>query len=245
LVAGASIAESFARQNPSARSVISAMLGGMIPLADHNPTLRAPVVTWVLIAACVVAFAGQLLSPFGFGWSVQAYGFIPGRLLAGLPAAVPGAAEAWVTLLTSAFLHGGLLHLAGNMLYLWVFGDNVESDLGAPRFLVFYGLCAVAAALAQAATGPGSAIPMVGASGAISGVLGAYIVLHPRQPITVLVPNFGVTRMPALAVLGLWFGTQLLYGLLTPAAEGGVAFWAHVGGFAAGMALVPLLRPRL
>lgn len=212
----------------------------MIPLADNNPTHRTPVFTWLIIAACVVMFAGQALGPYGFEWSVQAYGLIPARLF-GAESGIPGAADPYVTLLSSMFLHGGIMHIAGNMLYLWVFGDNIENDLGPGRYLILYLLSGLAAAAAQIATGPLSPVPMIGASGAISGVLGAYLILHPRQPITVLVPNMGLTRMPALAVLGLWFGYQLLYGLLSPSGEGGVAFWAHIGGFVAGVILVKFL----
>lgn len=215
----------------------------MLPLADHNPTRTLPLLTWALIAACVVCFIGQTLGPNGMEWSINAYGFVPARLLSGLPATVPGAAEPWVTLLTSMFLHGSFMHIAGNMLYLHIFGDNVESDLGRPLYLLLYLVGGLAAAAAQALPNPGSPIPMVGASGAISAVLGAYLVLHPRQPITVLIPNAGLTRMPALAVLGLWFVYQLIYGLASNPAEGGVAFWAHVGGFAAGAALTFFFRP--
>jgi membrane associated rhomboid family serine protease len=219
----------------------------MLPLADHNPTRTKPVVTWVIIATCVVAFLGQLGGPNGFGWSVAAYGFIPARLFAGLASPVPGAAEPAVTLLTSMFLHGGVMHLLGNMLYLHIFGDNIENDLGRPRYLLLYIAAGLAAAMAQALPGPSSSVPMIGASGAISGILGAYLVLHPRQPVTVLVPNYGLTRMPAMLVLGLWFAYQLLYGFLGGNQGGGVAFWAHVGGFVAGVALIkPLMlgRPR-
>lgn len=215
----------------------------MLPLADHNPTHILPVLTYLLIAANLVMFAGQVLGPYGFEWSVQAMGFIPARLL-GEVAGVPGAREAWVTLFTSMFLHGGLMHLGGNMLYLWIFGDNIENDLGRGRFIVLYLLAGVAAALSQMAIDPASLVPMVGASGAISGVLGAYMVLHPHQNITVLVPNFGLTRMPALVVLGMWFGYQLLYGLLGGGEGGGVAFWAHIGGFVAGVVLVKVLATR-
>lgn len=209
----------------------------MLPLADHNPTRTLPLVTWLLIALNAVAFAGQVLSPYGFEWSSYAYGLIPARLF-GAPASVPGAASPALTVLTSMFLHGDILHIGGNMLYLYIFGDNIENTLGKPRFLLFYLLCGAAAAAAQIATGPASPIPMIGASGAISGVLGAYLILYPRQPITVLVPNFGFQQLPALAVLGLWFVYQLLFGLTSNPAEGGVAFWAHVGGFTAGMALI-------
>lgn len=215
----------------------------MIPLADNNPTHRTPVLTWLTIALCLTAFAGQMLGPFGFEWSVQAYGLIPARLF-GAPPAVPGSAEAYATLFSSMFLHGGIMHIAGNMLYLWVFGDNIENDLGPVKFLLLYLLSGLAAAGAQILTGPMSPIPMIGASGAISGVLGAYLVLHPKQPITVLIPNMGLTRLPALTVLGMWFGYQLLYGLMSDPSTGGVAFWAHVGGFVAGVILVFLLRPR-
>ncbi len=213
----------------------------MIPLSDSNPTHVTPVLTYVLIGLNLVMFAGQMLGPYGFEWSVAAMGFIPARLL-GEAGGVPGAYEPWVTMFTSMFLHGSMMHIAGNMLYLWVFGDNVENDLGRGRFVVLYVLAGLVAAFAQMAVDPVSTIPMVGASGAISGVLGAYLILHPKQPITVLVPNLGITRMPALMVLGMWFGYQLLYGLLTDASGGGIAFWAHIGGFVAGVALVKVLQ---
>jgi membrane associated rhomboid family serine protease len=216
----------------------------MIPLADNNPTRILPVLTYALIALNLVFFAGQTLGPYGFEWSVHAYGLIPARLFAGA-AGVDGAASPVITILTSMFLHGGIMHIAGNMLYLYIFGDNIENDLGRPRFLLLYLLSGLAAAAAQIATGPASTVPMIGASGAISGVLGAYLILHPRQSITVLIPNMGLTRLPALTVLGLWFGYQLVYGLLSNPAEGGVAFWAHVGGFVAGVVLVKLLQPAL
>ena len=158
---------------------------------------------------------------------------------------VPAAA----TLLTSMFLHGGWLHLIGNMLYLWIFGDNVEDAMGHGRFVLFYLVCGLAAALAQAGLDPGSEVPMVGASGAISGVLGAYLMLHPRAHVLVLIPLGILTqlvRLPALIVLAFWFGLQLFQQLSAPPGQGGVAFMAHIGGFVAGMALVPLFkRPRV
>jgi membrane associated rhomboid family serine protease len=212
----------------------------MIPLSDRNPTHITPILTYLLIGMNLVMFAGQVFGPYGFEWSIAAMGFIPARLL-GEVEGVAGAREAWVTLFTSMFLHGSLMHIGGNMLYLWVFGDNIENDLGRGRFVVLYLLSGLVAALAQMAVDPASTIPMVGASGAISGVLGAYLILHPRQPITVLVPSFGITRMPALVVLGMWFGYQLLYGLVADASGGGVAFWAHIGGFVAGVVLVKVL----
>lgn len=215
----------------------------MIPLADNNPTRITPLLTYCLIALNLVAFAGQLLSPYGFEWSVAAYGLIPARLFTEFSDVAPGAASPLTSLFTSMFLHGSIMHIAGNMLYLWVFGDNIENDLGRPRFLLLYLLSGLAAAAAQIATGPTSTIPMIGASGAISGILGAYLMLHPKQAITVFVPNLGLTRMPALTVLGLWFGYQLLYGFLSNPSEGGVAFFAHIGGFVAGVILVKLLAP--
>jgi membrane associated rhomboid family serine protease len=214
----------------------------MIPLADNNPTHRAPVFTWLLIALNVLAFVGQLSSPHGFEWSVYAYGFIPARLFTGaeLPPEVM-AASPLATVFSSMFLHGSLMHIGGNMLYLWVFGDNIENDLGRIRFILFYLLTGVAAALSQGLLDPASTIPMVGASGAISGVLGGYLVLHPKQSVTVLIPNAGITQMPALVVLGLWFGYQLVLGMVNMGGEGGgVAFWAHIGGFVAGVVLVKL-----
>lgn len=213
----------------------------MMPLADNNPTHITPWLTYGLIALNLVMFAGQMFGPYGFEWSVQAMGFIPARLL-GEMSGVPGAREPVETLFLSMFLHGDLMHLAGNMLYLWVFGDNIENDLGRGRFIGLYLAAGITAALAQMAVEPLSTVPMVGASGAISGVLGAYLILHPRQPITVLMPYVGLTRMPAMVVLGMWFGYQLLHGLLTDASGGGVAFWAHIGGFVAGVMLAKLLK---
>ncbi|MCP5405558.1 MAG: rhomboid family intramembrane serine protease [Pseudomonadaceae bacterium] len=227
----------------------------MLPLADNNPTRIVPLLTWGLIAMCVLAFVGQNLSPYGFEWSVYTYGFIPVRLFANPETAIAdhNIAHAleeletapWQTLFTSMFMHGSLAHIGGNMLYLYIFGDNLENDMGRPRFLAFYLLCGLAAALAQGLVDPTSAIPMVGASGAIAGVLGGYLVLHPRQRITVLIPNAGLTQMPALIVLGMWFAYQFILGVANMGGEGGgVAFWAHIGGFVAGVVLVRLFTPR-
>ena len=218
----------------------------MIPLRDENPIRIVPFVTWAVLAACVVAFLVQVsLGAPGFNRMIFGLGVIPAVLFghAYLPpeiALVPPAA----TVVTSMFLHGGWLHLAGNMLYLWIFADNIEDRMGHLRFLVFYLACGVAAAFAQAMPAPQSVVPMVGASGAISGVLGAYLLLFPRARVLVLVP-FGfvlqVIRLPAVWVLGLWFLVQLLSSLAAPEGEGGVAFRAHLGGFVAGLLLAPLL----
>jgi membrane associated rhomboid family serine protease len=172
---------------------------------------------------------------------------VPADLLGGVPR-VPHPVPVWWTVITSMFLHGGFLHLLGNMWYLWLFGDNVEDAMGRARFLVFYLLSGVAAALAQVLMGPGSRIPMVGASGAISGVLGGYILLYPHARILTLIPIFFIAQIvevPALIMLGLWFLIQLMSGLGSLGFEaGGVAWFAHVGGFLAGMGLVWIFRRR-
>lgn len=220
----------------------------MIPLRDDNPTRTTPFVNYALIASCVAVFLWQLSLGPRMEAAIYAFGLIPDVLLgdARLPpefAAVP----AWMTVFTSMFLHGSVMHLLGNMLYLWIFADNVEDRLGHGRFVAFYLLCGIGAALAQALPDPGSQIPMVGASGAISGVLGAYMLLFPRAHVLVLIPLGVLTRivhLPALLVLGLWFALQLLSEMMAPAGGGGVAFRAHIGGFVAGMALLPFFNRR-
>lgn len=222
----------------------------IIPLYDDNPTVRTPVVTIALIAACVLVFLWQLgLDPRGEVAVSYSLGLVPAVLFgtAELPPELL-VVPAWATIITSMFLHGGFLHIAGNMLFLWIFGNNVEDTLGRVRFLIFYFLCGIAAALAQALSNPASEVPMVGASGAIAGVLAAYLVLHPRANVRVLFWFFVFVRLidvPAMVLIGIWFATQLLGGLATPASPtGGVAFWAHVGGFVAGIGLVMVMRPR-
>lgn len=215
----------------------------MIPLRDDNPVTVTPYVTYALIVACALVFAYQLtLTPQASQAFVYGFGVTPALLFdfAELPpsiAQVPPAA----TLITSMFLHGGILHLLGNLLYLWIFADNVEDHLGRGRFLVFYVVCGLAAALAQSLLEPRSEIPMIGASGAISGVLGAYLVLFPRAHVLVAIPLFVIlhlARLPAMAVLGLWFAVQLISSLNAPAGEPGIAFAAHAGGFVAGLVLI-------
>lgn len=221
----------------------------MIPIHDDSPTRRPPVLTTLFIAACVVVFLWQISgSPAHQQNVIYALGVIPSVLLGNArldPQLV------WVptfaTVVTSMFLHGGWMHLIGNMLYLWVFGNNVEDAMGHVRFVFFYLICGVAAVFAQALPNPGSEIPMVGASGAISGVLGAYLLLLPRARVLVLIP-FGfylhTVRLPAAIVLGLWFILQLVNSLLAAPGEGGVAFGAHIGGFIAGMVLIPFFKRR-
>ncbi|MGH8121103.1 MAG: rhomboid family intramembrane serine protease [Gammaproteobacteria bacterium] len=221
----------------------------MIPLHDDNPTEIAPVVTIAVIVICVLLFLWQSsLGGQGFQAAVFSLGVIPAVLLdrAHLPpelALVPP----YLTVLTSIFLHGGFMHLAGNMLYLWIFGNNVEDAMGHMRFVFFYLLCGVAAVAGQVLQNPASEIPMIGASGAISGVLGAYLLLYPHARVLVLIPFGFYTRMiylPAGWVLGLWFVLQVLSSLAADPNSPGVAWFAHIGGFLAGMALIPVFKYR-
>jgi membrane associated rhomboid family serine protease len=218
----------------------------MIPLQDDNPSERPPTVTISFIVLCVLVFLYQAsLPPRPSEAFVFQYGAIPALLFgeADLPPAIAVGIPAYGTLLTSMFLHGGWMHLIGNMLYLWIFGDNVEDVMGHARFVIFYVTCGVLAALSHAVTDPTSTIPMVGASGAISGVLGAYILLFPRAHVLVFMPGLGMMRVAAGIVLGLWFVMQLLSGGMSIGGPGGgVAFFAHIGGFVAGMALIRFFK---
>jgi membrane associated rhomboid family serine protease len=220
----------------------------LIPLRDDNLIRNRPAATIAIIAACVVVFLFQL-SLTGRGQRILAlgYGMIPSVLFGTqrLSAAVPHAPP-WLTILTSMFLHGGFLHIIGNMVYLWVFGQAMEDALGSVRFVIFYLLCGVAAALTQAFVEPAAAVPMIGASGAISGVLGGYLVLFPRARILVLLIWGLITplNLPAKALLLWWIAIQVISILISTQEEGGVAWYAHVGGFATGMALVWMFRPQ-
>ena len=221
----------------------------MIPLRDHNPAGISPFVTWGIMSVCVVVFLWQLsLDERGARGAVYALGAIPAVLFghARLPPELSVIAPE-LSVFTSMFMHGGWMHLIGNMLYLWIFADNVEASMGHLRFVVFYLLCGVAAVLAQALPDTTSQVPMIGASGAISGVLGAYLLLHPHARVLVLIPLGFLSQLvhlPAAWVLGLWFVLQLLSSLAAPAGQGGVAFGAHIGGFVAGVALIPLFKRR-
>lgn len=219
----------------------------MIPLRDDNPTQLRPTITVGIISVAALVFLWQLsLGPQRGQAAVYSLGLIPAVLLGThpLPAELALVPPSW-TILTSMFMHASWLHLIGNMLYLWIFGDNIENAMGHARFAAFYLVCGAAAALAQVLPDPHSTMPMIGASGAISGVLGAYLLLYPRARVLVLVPiGFFLTtfRWPAAIVLLLWFGLQLLSNALTPPGAGGVAFRAHLGGFLAGMILVGLFK---
>ena len=215
----------------------------MIPLRDANPTRRPAVVTLSIVIACCVAFAWELGLGAGSGeaaleHTIGAWGVVPARLT-GAWARGDYLSVDTLTLLTSQFLHGGWLHLLGNMLYLWIFGNNVEDRLGRAGFLLFYLAGGVVAGLAQVVVDPGSNAPTIGASGAIAATLGAYIVFFPGAKVTSLV-FFGffiqLIKIPAVIVLGFWFVLQLVDGVasLGVSQSGGVAFFAHIGGFAAG-----------
>ena len=220
----------------------------MIPIADDNPARLTPVVTWAIIALCVAVYVWERSFGREMNALLNALGFVPASLFAPqtLRATYMPVSQGF-TILTSMFLHGGVLHVAGNMLYLWIFGNNVEDSMGHMRYLVFYLACGTAAALTLAFIDPTSRLPMVGASGAISGVLAAYVLFYPRARVTVVVP-LGIIFYPfaitALWVVGLWFAMQLLSAALTDPGQPGVAFWAHVGGFVAGIVLTPLLKSR-
>jgi membrane associated rhomboid family serine protease len=230
----------------------------MFPLRDDIPSLGTPLVTVAIIWLNVLVWLtvqGMGAEP-ALSHSVCVYGLIPGELLRHL---TPGmrvpvgpqvscviGAPNWWTALTSMFMHGGWFHVIGNMWFLWVFGDNVEDAMGRGRFAIFYLLCGLAAAAVQTAANPGSRMPMVGASGAIGGVMGAYAVLYPRaRVLTAIVFGFFVRTVwvPAWLMLGYWFLLQFIGGLPSRGSEeGGVAFWAHIGGFAAGVVLAFVMR---
>ena len=245
----------------------------MIPLKDNIPTDRFPLVTVALILANIAVYIlltrhGGSLTSGPDTHEVVKYGAIPfaithpgwhcgvtpdGTALRCLHAGLPGALPTWQTVFTAMFMHASILHIAGNMLFLWIFGNNVEDAMGHVRFLVFYLLAGLAAMALQVAVDPSSTAPAIGASGAIAGVLGAYMLLYPRaRVITLVFIIFFVTilEVPAVVLLGFWFLLQVLYGqaqLSDPTGGGGVAYFAHIGGFVAGMALIVLMggrRPR-
>jgi membrane associated rhomboid family serine protease len=207
----------------------------MFPIGDDNSSRRLfPFVTYALVALNILVFFVELISGDAF---IETWAFVPGRFLA-------NPAGDFVTIFTSMFMHGGWLHIGGNMLYLLIFGDNVEDRFGHLHYLLFYLLCGVAATFAQLAFSLGSDIPNLGASGAIAGVLGAYVLLFPRRRVTVLLGIF-VVPMPALAVIGFWIVLQFFNGIGAIAASadtGGIAYMAHIGGFIAGLVLALVLR---
>ncbi|MCI0706288.1 MAG: rhomboid family intramembrane serine protease [Ignavibacteriae bacterium] len=216
----------------------------MIPLKDKNPTHRVPVVNISIIVLNVVAFLYELSLGPELESFFYVYGVVPNTVSTAF-SEMSLNGGVLISLFSSMFLHGGFLHLGGNMLYLWVFGDNVEDKLGHGRYALFYILCGLGATVAHIVISPNSPIPTVGASGAISGVLGAYLLMFPRARVVTVIPIFfflQVAELPALVVLGLWFVLQFFNGLASLGPEtagmGGVAWWAHIGGFVAGLGLV-------
>ncbi|HUS79348.1 MAG TPA: rhomboid family intramembrane serine protease [Patescibacteria group bacterium] len=210
----------------------------MLPLGDENPTRLTPIVNWTLIVACIAAFVWQSTSGSEFFWlTLYSYGVVPARVAAG---------GGLYTFFTNIFLHGGWSHLLGNMLFLFIFGDNIEDCCGHLRYLAFYLVCGVAASGLWVITDWGSTYPAVGASGAISGVLGAYFIFYPSAKIRTLV-SFGyffrVIRVKAFTMIGLWFAYQFLLALVP--LNTGVAYWAHVGGFVVGIVLSRLIKPKI
>ncbi len=223
----------------------------MIPLKDLTPRTTPPVVTVLIIIANVLVFLYQLsLGPRAERELVFMYGMIPARVPLAFTHSSVTLSQAFEPLLTSMFLHGGWLHLIGNMWFLWVFGGNVEDALGHFQYLMFYLICGIAAGVVHTFVNLGSTAPAVGASGAISGVMGAYVVLFPSSRVLTLVPLlflFFTVRLPALLFLGYWFVLQFLSGVssLDERTVGGTAWWAHVGGFLVGALLVIELRHRV
>ncbi|MQA89114.1 MAG: rhomboid family intramembrane serine protease [Gemmatimonas sp.] len=218
----------------------------MIPLSDENPTEITPLATVVILLANVLAWilvegSGEQAALVA---SITEFGVVPCQITG----ECAGAGLTWGTVFTSMFLHGSWGHLIGNMVFLWVFGNNIEDSMGHVRFVVFYLLCGIVAALVHVYLAPQSAIPTVGASGAISGIMGAYILLYPRVRVLTWIPPFFFVQVPALLLLGYWFLVQVATGVLTYGPEmgdqGGVAVWAHVGGFAAGLVLIKLFEKR-
>jgi len=221
----------------------------LFPLRDANPSRTTPFVTYLLIAVNVLVYLGEFLLGEYQVQIITTFGVIPARVTGMGDAGLTGIPPV-LTIFSSLFLHGGLWHLIGNMWFLYVFGDNIEDRLGHSRFLLFYLLAGIAAACTQIFINPASPVPMVGASGAIAGVLGAYVLLFPTARISTLVFLFifiQVIEMPAFLFLGLWFLMQIFSGVMSLGIggdAGGVAWWAHIGGFAAGAIMLPVLKKR-
>lgn len=217
----------------------------MIPIRDDNPTQIKPIFTVLFIVVCCAVFLWQYQLGDAFNKMVYTYGLIPAVIMdhAHLPDELD-LLPSGLTVFTSMFLHGGWMHLLGNMLYLWIFGNNVEDAMGHVKFIIFYFTCGVIAAFSQVLPDPTSTIPMIGASGAISGILGAYLMLYPKAKVLVVVPLLLMTYLPAGLVLALWFALQIVSSYFSGDAEGGVAWGAHIGGFVAGMVLVVFFKKK-
>ena len=218
----------------------------MIPIYDDNPALGRPILTIAIIVGCILVWFLQIsLGPGGEREAIISFGLVPSAFLGNT--FQNGPISPLFTVFTSMFMHGGLMHLGGNMLYLWIFGDNIEGALGHTRFLFFYLICGIAAALAQVFVDPTSNIPMIGASGAVSGVLGAYLIFYPRARVRTLV-FLGIfitfLRLPAVFLLGVWIIGQIISAMLSSPGSPGVAWFAHLGGFGCGLILGPLMKKR-
>ncbi len=221
----------------------------MIPLYDELPTKRFPIMTVLLIALNVIVFIYELLLGSNLSIFVARFGLIPYEITHFVDIPPPSLHPIFLTVFTSMFIHGGLFHLLGNMLYFWIFGNNVEDVMGPFKFLAFYLLCGISAAFSQVLLSPGSTVPMIGASGAISGVLAAYFVLFPYAKVYTLFWFFIFIRIipiPAFFVLGFWFLAQLISGIssLGTGSMGGVAWFAHIGGFIAGLLLINIFKDK-
>ncbi len=215
-----------------------------IPIRDDAPTFRKPYLTVGLIAVNSLVFLLSIMQgPRGFQYFTIQYGFIPVELMQSIELTPQLPASIWFTPLSSMFMHGGWMHLIGNMLFLWIYGNNIEDYFGPAKFLFFYLISGLAAIALYTIFSPSSEVPLVGASGAIAGVMGAYMVLHPRARITVLIIFFFIqfVQMPAKVVLGIWFAYQILMSLTGSASGGGVAWMAHVGGFVFGYLVMKLM----
>ena len=213
----------------------------MIPIRDENPTHSVPIITYALIAINIIVFIFQIMLGSYQEQFIYQFALIPSEITSSL------SFDNVTDVFTSMFMHAGLAHIGGNMLYLWIFGDNVEDRLGSVKYLLFYIIGGVVASIAHIFTNPASSIPTVGASGAIAAVLGAYLVLYPRQKVLTLIPLgfwMRMTMVPAFLVLGLWFVLQLFSGVMSLGGPdvGGVAFWAHIGGFVSGVILGWILK---
>ena len=215
----------------------------MFPIADDNSEIRIiPFVTYAIIGLNILVFI--LLQGFGTNDAfTYSFSLVPREITTGTDITIPPLQHTpsiYFTLLSSMFMHGDIMHIFGNMLFLWIFADNIENRIGHFRFIIFYLVCGFAAAFGQIVMDTRSIIPMLGASGAISGVLGGYLVLFPNKQVRAIMFNFMLTTIPAFVALGLWFGFQLLQGFLSSKEQGGVAYAAHIGGFVAGVVLIKI-----
>ncbi|MDP2944871.1 MAG: rhomboid family intramembrane serine protease [Atribacterota bacterium] len=221
----------------------------MFPIWDDVPTKKFPLITVILIALNSMVFLYQVSLGERFTEFIHSMGLLPFEITTHVDLFPSGPSPIYLTIFSSMFMHGSIVHLLGNMLFLWIFGNNIEDYLGRKKFVIFYLICGIAAAFTQIFFNPDSRVPMVGASGAIAGVLGAYLLLYPRAKVTtviIFVFFIRLIKIPAVVVLGFWIIYQFLYGISSLAVrtgEGGVAWFAHIGGFICGVILIKLIKP--